>query len=168
MTNINNSTRTSNYRVLLPILGSEIQYAQGVQLPGLNINPVPGYNGGLPLKLEGDTYTIDPVTISLIVDENYSLMKKIYNIFKNVVHSNSGAINPNYNFESIIEVTNNDGIPVFAMELCQCALQSIAPITLISNSQDDIIVVDLTIEPSYYNLIDKLEDSTIYNKIINQ
>lgn len=166
--NPNNLTRTSNFKVFLPLLDSEIMYAQGVTLPGLNMNPVPAYNNGLPFKAESDTYTIDPITISLVVDENYALVKRIYSTFKDLVHPDNGTFAPNTNFECAIEITNNSGIAVFAMELHQCAMQSISPITLLANSEDDIIVVDLTIEPSYYSLIDKLSDSELYNRLIKQ
>lgn len=166
--NPNNLSRTSNYRVFLPFLDDEIMYAQGVTLPGLSINPVPASNRGLALKLEGDGYILDPSTISLIVDEDYNLIKKIYNTFKDVVHPDNGTYAPDLNFECAIEVTNNSGIPVFAIELHQCALQNISPITLLANSEDDIIVVDLSIEPSYYTLIDKLENSELLRKIVGE
>lgn len=168
LTNPNNLTRTSNFKVFLPLLDSEIMYAQGVTLPGFSLNPVPAYNSGLALKAEGDFAQIDPITISLVVDENYALVKRIYSTFKDLVHPDNGTFAPNTNFECAIEITNNSGIAVFAMELHQCAMQSISPITLLANSEDDIIVVDLTIEPSYYSLIDKLSDSALVQQIIKQ
>lgn len=166
--NPNNLSRTSNYRVFLPVLDSEIQYVQAITLPGLSTNPVPASNKGLALKLEGDGYIVDPITITLIVDEDFKLPKRIYNTFKDVVHPNNGTFAPNLNFECAIEITNNSGIPIFAMELHHCALQNVSPITLLSNTEDDIITVDLTIEPSYYELIDKLEDSALLQKIIKE
>ena len=150
----------------MPILGEEIIYAQGVTLPGLSINPIRGYNQGLILKMEGDTYELEPSTISLIVDENFRLIKKIYSIFKDAIHPNNSTIAPDFHFECIIEVTDNTGHPIYAMELHRCALQNISPITLLSNSEDDIITVDFTIEPSYYEIIDKLEDSELVKKIV--
>lgn len=166
--NPNNLARTSNYRVFLPALFDEIQYVQGITLPGLSINPVPASNRGLALKLEGDGYIVDPITITLIVDEDFNLAKRIYKTFKQVVHPDDGTYRPDLNFECAIEVTNNSGLPIFAMELHHCALQNITPITLLSNTEDDIITVDLTIEPSYYELIDKLENSELLKKIVNE
>lgn len=167
MRNINNLSRTSNFKVFLPILSEEVMYCQGIQLPGISINPVMGYNQGLQLKLEGDTYTLDPITIDLILDENFILLKKIYSIFKDVVHPNNGTHGPNFNFECAVEVTDNSGIPVLAMELHNCALQNITPVTLLANSEDDIISCSLSIEPSYYEIIDRLSDSEIMKRIVN-
>lgn len=167
MVNPNNLTRTSNFRVFLPILQNEIIYCQGVTLPGLTLTPTQGYNRGLKLNLEGDDYTLDPVTLTLIVDEDYKLPKRIYNLFKDIVHPNNGAIAPNFNFECSIDITNNSGITVFGLELHTCALQNITPITLLSNTEDDIITIDLSIEPSYYEIIESIEDGELYKRIIN-
>ena len=168
ITNPNNLTRTSNFKCFMPALGDSIMYCQGVQIPGISINPIESFNNGLRLKLEGDSYILDPVTIDFIIDENYSIVKQIFSIFQDVVHPENGTIGSNLNFECAIEVTNNTGIPVFSMELHHCALQNVGPITLLANGDDDIIVLSLSIEPSYYELCDSIEDSSIYRKIVKE
>lgn len=156
--NTNNLARVSNYKIFLPILSENIQYAQGVSLPGFALNPVPAYNkSSLALKLEGDSLTLDPISISLILDENYNLYKRLLKIFEGITHPSSGIKNPDFNFNCGIEITNNTGLKVFAIEFYQCALQSIAPINLLSNTDDDIITLDLTIEASYYEIVEEID-----------
>lgn len=156
--NTNNLARVSNYKIFLPILNENIQYAQGVSLPGFALNPVQAFNkSSVSLKLEGDSLVLDPISISLILDENLNLYKRILKIFESVTHPNSGVKNPDFNFNFGIEITNNTGLKVFAIEFYQCALQSIAPINLLSNTDDDIITLDLTIEASYYEIVEEID-----------
>ena len=164
--NINNLSHVSNYKVFLPVLSSEVMYVQGIQLPGISMTPMDGYNRGLNLRISSDSYELDPVTITLIADENFDLIKRIYSIFKDAVHPNNSTFGPDFHFECAIEVTNNSGIPVFGLELHRCVLQNIGSAQLSSNQEDEIINLDLTIVPSYYEVIDKLEDAAIYDKII--
>lgn len=165
--NTNNLSRISNYKVFLPILDETIRYAQGITFPGFNLNPIPAYNhASMRLWVEGDNLEMDPITISLIVDENYALVKQILKIFENVVHPTNGTKGLDYDFNCGIEITNNTGNPLFAIEFYRCALQSVAPINLLSNSEDDIIVIDLTFNPSYYEITDYLNPDKLKEKII--
>lgn len=165
--NVNNLSHVSNYKVFLPLLDKEVLYAQAIQLPGISMQAIDGFARGLHLKVAGDSYNMDPVTITLIADENFELIKRIYGIFKDVVHPNNSTIAPDFNFECAIEVTNNSGIPVFAIELHRCALQSVGALQLSSNTDDEILNIDLTFDVSYYEVIDRLESAESYQHIIN-
>lgn len=156
--NINNLSRISNYKVFLPVLGDTIMYAQGITLPGFSLNPITAYNkGGMPLKLEGDSLVLDPITISLIVDENFELPLKIYDVFKDVNHPTNATKGSDFHFNCGVEITNNTGKRLFNIDFYLCSLQSIGPITLLSNTDDDIISIDLTFEASYYELSNSID-----------
>ena len=158
MTNINNLSRISNYKVFLPILNDAIMYAQGVTLPGFSINPVTAYNhGGMPLKLEGDTLVLDPITITLIIDEEFKTALRIYEVFKDICHPTNATKGLDFHFNCGIEITDNTGHRVFGMDFFLCSMQGVGPITLLSNSDDDIITVDLTFEASYYEMSNQLD-----------
>ena len=166
-TNINNLARTSNYKVFLPLLSDTILYAQGVSLPGFNLSPIPTYSqSGVPLKLEGDSLEMDPISVSLIVDENYTLPLEIYKKFKDISHPSNGTKGSDFNFTCGIEITDNTGNPLFCIEFYQCALQSVSPLNLLSNTDDDILTLDLTFEASYYEITNYLDSDKLLNKIV--
>ena len=162
MTNINNLSRITNYKVFLPILGDSVLYAQGITLPGFSLNPITAYNqGGMPLKLEGDSLVLDPITITLIIDEKFETALAIYDIFKDICHPTNATKGTDFHFNCGVEITNNTGHRLFGMDFMLCSMQSIGPITLISNTDDDIITIDLTFEASYYELSTSLDTSKL-------
>ena len=162
----NSISQTSNYKVFLPFLGEDIQYALRVQMPDFTLTPIEVYPGSGKMGYTGgDSIQYGEMSVTFSVGEDLGIYKKILNYFHRCVHDNSGVIDDDWDFEAGVEITNNSGYPVMAIEFHRCKLVNLSDLTLDNTQEDAEQEITLSFKFSYYTPVDKLDLNSLKNGV---
>lgn len=162
--NLINYSRSSNYRIYLPILKNIVNYAQTISMPGFSFS-LPEYGGFTGSKIYNapDSVSYDSLTINLLLDEKYDIYKQLLNFIRQSVHPNNGTFK-NISFTMAVEVVDNKGYDTFKVFFEGCRVESIGGFDFSSNSEDVEQTLSLTIKFDDFYIPEKLEKTMFYVK----
>ena len=163
----NSISQTSNYKIFIPFLKDQIQYALNIQMPSFSLNnPQITSRSGKVNLTGGDSISYGDITVTLSVGEDLEIYKLLLKHITNCVHPTSGILNDTWEFESGVEITDNSGHPVMAFEFHGCHITSISELTLDNHSDDDEQTIDFSFTFDYFEVVDYLGLNRFNNAII--
>lgn len=131
-----------------------------VNIPGMSIQHSQiGGRGGAQINVQGNTMTFNPLSIEMLIDEDFKIYKEVMSIIRKNVNLDNGTFDDFY-FDFFIEVNNNKGNKVLKLEFRNCRIESISDVLL--NTQDDGTEYTMTIDLVYdYYEIEKPNPYTL-------
>ena len=154
---MNNFFQSSNFKVFLPFIQDEQFSVQSIELPGFSFTlPEVFAQSSKRALLGGDSITFDPVTIEFIIDEDLHTYKKIIKWFLKSVNPNNGRID-NQDFTCGIELTDNAGHSLLCLQMYGCRFETVSSVNLTSNSEDQELVLSVTMRFDDLELVDYLD-----------
>lgn len=132
--NYNNLAQNTNFLAGSSKLQLTPFYLQSVNIPGVSIShPEIGGRSSHKMKLTGDTVQYNPLSIELIIDEDFLIFHEFMDIVNQNISSETGTFG-DLSFDFWVEVTNSKGNKLFKVEFDNCRIESIADVFL--NTQD--------------------------------
>lgn len=131
--------KTSNFRV---VLRSDIRHIEfftlETSIPGVTIGTLEAGWQSMKDKRPGDSLTYDPLSLTILVDEDLKIYNDFYNLL-NMTHNaktNVIQVTPEV-FDLTIFLTSNKNNPIKSVKFYYAWIESISPIELQTTSNDD-------------------------------
>ena len=147
-------TRNCNFKMYFPEpLGVLSFYGQVTKVPGLSLGIIEKNWLGLVTKDIGDSVTFEPLTLTLILDEDMEVLKTIINNMVETRNPYTNAREPiKTEFQSTLEINTNKNNPLLAVTFSDCWIQAIDDIEFSTTNDDDIISVTITVIYKSYEI----------------
>ena len=141
--NINNFAQPTNFLCGSGDLDLTQIYCTSVSLPGFNLNnPFVTSGGGSPLNLGGDNIIYNPLSLSLIIDEDYEIYFEFITKLQDSISSTTGIF-ADRAFDFFINITNAKGITLFKVNFVNARLQSMGDLNLDTSSDETEILLPI-------------------------
>lgn len=126
-------------------------YVQEVNLPGVSINhPVENTRVGT-INLQGDVLSYNNLNLRLLVDEKLNLWKEILATFQKYHIPGTNTCEPVVG-ESFLEVYDGKNNYMFKVSFHNCYLSNLEDLNYMSTSDNETLVLGLTIVYDYYTI----------------
>jgi hypothetical protein len=120
-------------------------YVTTISLPGVSTT-IPEVSGrsGAPVFLAPSNMTFNPLSLEVLLDENYQIFQDLIDAIK--IDVESGTFESTF-FDFWVEVTNDMGQTVMKIDYFNCNIESIGDLSLASN--DDTTEQTFPVELKY-------------------
>jgi hypothetical protein len=128
-------------------------YLTFCNIPGINFNhPDAGGSGSAKLNLQGDTLTYNPLSIEVLLDEDFIIYHEFMEKIEQSISVDNASFAP-IEFDFWIQINNNNGHKLFKMEFYNCRIENIADIILDSTDETTEYTLPIDIRYDYYKRI---------------
>jgi len=126
-------------------------YATEISLPGVSqtLQEVSG-RFGAPTNISPGNMTYNPLSITVLLDEDYKVWQDIMNEIR--VDVEDGTFKNEY-FDFWTEVTNDMGHTIMKIEYYSCNIEMISDLMLASNDDTTEQTFDIEIKYDYFKII---------------
>lgn len=126
------------------------QNSQSFIIPDISLShPEIGGRFGARIKAQSDAVTYSPLIIDILLDRDFELYTEIYNNFIEHLNVESGKFAP-APFDMWMSIMGHDGKEIARFEYKSCRVEDISEISLDTLSDDELLVVTLTIPFDYF------------------
>lgn len=151
--NLRNFAHKSNFIFETNLFGENTTYSiQGVNLPGVSLNPVDTSHRGMNLSFQGDTLNYNDLNVDLILDEDFSNWLEIMEHINKMreIGGDTGNLDEK---TSTLFVQNENEKTLFKINFYNCKVINISDLEFSSNEDDDEeITFNITIKYDYYKI----------------
>ena len=151
--NLRNFSHNSNFIFSTNLFGEETTYKlQTINLPGVNFSHTQVSKSAVFGNTQGDTVTYNPLSLSFIVDENLEIYKEFITLvqkMRNPDNTTSEQIEK-YGY---LEIQDDNTNTILKVELKNIMLESIADLQYSTNTEDEIITLDVSLVYDYFTLV---------------
>lgn len=145
-----NIARSSNAFFGMTILDRDFTYAvQRVNIPGISFQNINISKMFTQFPLQGDTPQFENLQISLILDEQFNVWKKLFELKNSMTNSNTSQAKLE-NFEAFLFIYDEKDNLTLQLNFHHCVLQSIGSVDFDTTS-DAILILPITIEYAFYD-----------------
>jgi len=151
--NNNNLAAQTNFMAGSDKLGLTSLYLTSLSIPGIQMShPEVHAKGGSPLFVTADNLTFNPLSIEVLIDENFAVYNELMTkIFQNVSPLTGTFATQEFDFW--IDVNNVKGFRVFKLEFNNCRIESIGDISLDTTSSETENTLSIEIKYDTYNIV---------------
>lgn len=146
-----NLTHNANYYFVMGALNNNVKqiefHVQSFSGIGLLLNEIEMPYMSLQMKRPGDRLTWNPLTLEVIIDQNYEVLQELYN-YLTTLHDPDANILDTADFNSELILTNNKNNPHKVIQFQNSWISSYSDIQL-SVNQTEAVPFLLTVEVQY-------------------
>lgn len=159
--NKRNYAQSSNYMCGTDALDILPFYVQTLNIPGVTFGlPEVGGRTGVMMNLASDTVQYSPLSLELILDEDYQVFKDIQKIVSNSIDVETGTFNDIY-YDFWTAVTDDMGKVVMKVEYYNCRIESVGDLSLDATNEVTELTLSLELKYDYYKISDNLNVPTL-------
>ena len=147
--NTNNFAQDTNYTCGSAALDLTSLYCSRVNIPGVSLSHIELINGaGTGLYSTGDNYTYEPLSVDVLIDEDFEVFFELLKKFRINVNNNNGTF-ADIEFDFFINVSNSKGKHLFKATMVNARLNSMGSVVLDSTSENTELVLPLSFDFDY-------------------
>lgn len=144
----NSCAQQTNYFIVfgLESLGDVKFYLKGCNLPGLTLDPASINNKIRNQYIAGDKIEYNPLTISILVDEEFEIYLSIIDEINKLKNNVTGEVKQ-IPFTSVLFITTNKGNPIIKMEFEDCFINTLSDINFSTgDTSNTTLSFDMTLK----------------------
>jgi len=155
--NVRNLATDSNIIFKSNLIDEEEYFVRDITLPGITTTAVEAYRPNTPfhtsMTFEGDTIVYDPLTVTVLLDEDLSVFKTLVNKVKLASNGDLSAF-PKDRSRSWVTIKDSNGNTRMKIIYKDCVLTDIGGIDYSSASIDDPLSISITMAYSEFIIED--------------
>ncbi len=120
---------------------------QTFTVPGFSFNAQEIEHMGIKYKIPGDVITYDPVTLTILLDSELSVLETLFNHVHGIRNVENNALDPEYRFTGSIKLYDGLNYPTVTFTLHDCFITGVTSFDMSSViSDNEILTTTATVE----------------------